>query len=296
MDRGIATQANLDWLVAQGYRYLVVSRARQRAFDAAAATPITTAGEQRVHVQPVASDDGEELYLYCHSEARARKEQAIERRFAERFEAELSRIHDGLSRPRTTKRIDKLWERIGRLKEKSRGIGQHYTIELEPDASGDNAIALRWQRHTTPRSRGSHPGVYCLRTNETGWDPERLWRTYTMLTDLESVFRTLKSELGLRPIFHQKSERSAGHLFITVLAYQFVQIIRNQLREHGLTERWATLRERMGGQCRITATFKRADGRTQHVRKPTQPEAHQKEVYQALGIDAMPGVVQKIIV
>jgi len=206
MDRGIATEANLDWLVAQGYRYLVVSRARQRAFDAAAATPITTAGDQRVHVQPVASENGEELNLYCHSEARARTEQVIDRRFAERFEAELSRIHDGLSRPRTTQRIDKLWERIGRLKEKSRGIGQHYTIELEPDASGDKATALRWQRHTTPGSRSSHPGVYCLRTHETGWDPERLWRTYTMLTDLESVFRTLKSELGLRPIFHQKSE------------------------------------------------------------------------------------------
>jgi len=296
MDRGIASQANLDWLVAQGYRYLVVSRARQRAFDAAAATPISTAGDQRVHIQSVASDDGKERYLYCHSEARARKEQAIDRRFAERFEAELNRIHDGLSQPRTTKRIDKLWERIGRLKEKSRGIGQHYTIELEPDASGQKAIALRWQRHTTPGSRSSHPGVYCLRTNETGWDPERLWRTYTMLTDLEGVFRTLKSELGLRPIFHQKPERSAGHLFITVLAYQFVQIIRHRLHEHGFTERWATLRERMGGQCRITATFKRADGRTLHVRKASQPEPYQKEIYQALGIDEMPGGVQKSIV
>lgn len=295
MDRGIASQANLDWLVARGYRYLVVSRQRKRAFDAEAATPLATASDQRVHVQPVASDDGKELYLYCHSEARARKEEAIDARFAERFEAGLQRIHDGLSRARTTKRIDKLWERIGRLKEKSRGIGQHYAIELIADDQGEKAVALRWRRTTTPGSRSSHPGVYCLRTNETGWDPERLWRTYTMLTDLESVFRTLKSELGLRPIFHQKHERSAGHLFITVLAYQFVQIIRRHLREHGITERWSGLRERMGGQCRITATFKRADGRTLHVRKATQPEPHQKEVYTALGIDAMPGGVRKTV-
>jgi transposase len=61
--------------------------------------------------------------------------------------------------------------------------------------------------------------VYCLRSNETAWDEERLWRTYTMLTDIESVFRSLKSKLGLRPVYHSKEDRSHGHLFITVLAY-----------------------------------------------------------------------------
>lgn len=110
------------------------------------------------------------------------------------------------------------------------------------------------------------------------------------------MFRTLKSELGLRPIFHQKQERSAGHLFITVLAYQFVQIIRRHLREHDITDSWNSLSERMAGQCRITATFNRADGRTLHVRKATQPEPHQKPIYRALGIDSLPGGVRKMIV
>ena len=65
----------------------------------------------------------------------------------------------------------------------------------------------------------THPGVYCLRSNETTWDAATLWHTYTMLTDLEAVFRGLKSELGLRPVFHHKADRTEGHLFITVLAY-----------------------------------------------------------------------------
>lgn len=296
MDRGIASQANIDWLADQGYRYLVVSRQQKRTFDADAATSITTAGDERVHVHAVPSEDGREQHVYCYSEARARKEQAMEQRFAERFEAELQRIHDGLSRPQTTKRLDKLWERIGRLKEKSHGIGPYYTIELVPDDKGEKAIAVRWQRQPRPNSRSSHPGVYCLRTNETHWAAEQLWRTYIMLTDLEAVFRTLKSELGLRPIFHHKQERSAGHLFITVLAYQFVQIIRHHLHEHGITDSWRSLRERMASQCRITATFRRADERTLHVRKATQPEAQQKPVYQALGIDPLPGGVQKMVV
>lgn len=296
MDRGIASQANIDWLAEQGYRYLVVSRQQKRVFDTDAATTLTTAGDERVHVHAVPSEDGREQHVYCYSEARARKEQAMEQRFAERFEAALQRIHDGLSRPQTTKRIDKLWERIGRLKEKSHGVGQYYTIELVPDAQGEKATAVRWRRNAKPNSRASHPGVYCLRTNETEWDAEQLWRTYIMLTDLEAVFRTLKSELGLRPIFHQKQARSAGHLFITVLAYQFVQIIRRHLPEHGITDSWRGLRERMAGQCRITATFRRADGKTLHVRKATQPEAWQNPVYQALGINPLPGGAQKMIV
>ena len=84
------------------------------------------------------------------------------------------------------------------------------------------ATALTWVKIPVGGTMATHPGVYCLRSNEMTWDEERLWRTYTMLTDLESVFRSLKSELGLRPVFHQKQDRSDGHLFITVLAYQCV--------------------------------------------------------------------------
>ena len=76
----------------------------------------------------------------------------------------------------------------------------------------------------------THPGVYCLRSSETDWDEATLWRTYLTLTDLEAVFRSLKSELGLRPIYNHKPIRADGHLFITVIAYQLVQVIRTRLR------------------------------------------------------------------
>ena len=200
MDRGMATEANLVWLRAQGYRYLVVSRERQRQFDAEAATSIQTAGGDPVAVQRVLDTEGGEIRLYCCSERRAHKEDGIAERFCMRFEAALQALHEGLARPRTTKRITTLWERIGRLKEKSHGVGQHYTITIEPDADGVNAQAIRWERQPVEGTLLTHPGVYCLRTNELTWDSEQLWRTYVMLTDLEAVFRSLKSELGLRPV------------------------------------------------------------------------------------------------
>jgi transposase len=67
------------------------------------------------------------------------------------------------------------------------------------------------------------PGVYCLRSNQTEWDEQTLWQTYVTLTDLEAVFRSLKSELGLRPVYHHKTDRVSGHLFISVLAYHLAR-------------------------------------------------------------------------
>lgn len=272
MDRGIATAENIGWLRAQGYRYLVVSRERQRQFDPAAATDLDTAGGERVSVQRVVDAEAQEVRLYCYSALRARKEEGISQRFAQRFEAALQALSDGLSRPRTTKRIDKLWERIGRLKEKSHGAGQHYQIEIVADASGQQAQAIRWARQPIDGSMDTHPGVYCLRTNEMTWDGEQLWRTDMMLTDLEAVFRSFKSELGLRPIFHHQEARADAHLFITVLAYQFVQVIRRHLAAQGIHDSWALLRERLNAQVRVTASFRRPDGRAlAKCAKPPRP-------------------------
>jgi transposase len=295
MDRGIATEANLKWLRQNNYRYLVVSRERHRRFDPTKALTLENGAGECLHLEKTLSEDGEEVKLYCYSERRADKEEAINERFAKRFEAALDKIAEGLGKPRTTKRIDKLWERIGRLKAKSRGIGQHYEIELIPDDSGEKAVALRYERKPVAGSSLTHPGIYCLRSSETDWDAQKLWHTYIMLTDLEAVFRSLKSELGLRPVFHHKEERADGHLFITVLAYQFVQIIRRQLHDKGINASWRTLRQWLSGQIRVTAVFQQPDGHALHVRKATRPEGMHLTICEKLGIDTQPGGVRKLI-
>ena len=296
MDAGMATEENIVWLRTQGYRYRVVSRERQRQFEAREAITLETANGEHVAIQRVADADGPEARLYGYSERRARKEQGIAQRFTQRFEAALQKLHEGLARPRTTKTLDQVWERIGRLKAKSHGVGQHYAIEIVPDATGQLAQAIRWERQPVAGTLLTHPGVYCLRTNERSWDAEPLWRTSVTLTDLEAVFRSLKSELGLRPVYHRTEGRVDGHLFITVLAYPLVQLIRRRLRQHGISDRWSTLRDILAGQCRVTATFRRADGRTLHVRKATRAEPAQLAIIQALGSDPSPGGIQKMVV
>lgn len=296
MDAGIATAANILWLKEQAYRYLVVSRERTRQFDPDQAIDTLTASNETIQLQRVLNEEGTEVRLYCHSTGRDAKESAITGRFAARFEAGLAKLAAGLDKPRAQKKLADIQQRIGRLKEKSCGIGQHYDITVTPDATGKLAAAIAWTKTPIAGSMLTHPGVYCLRSSETGWDAAKLWHTYTMLTDLEAVFRGLKSELGLHPVFHHNERRTEGHLFITVLAYQLVQAIRHKLKAAGQTMSWTRLREILSVQQRVTATFRQRDGRTLHVRKATVAEPALRAIYETLGIEATPGGVRKLIV
>jgi transposase len=203
MDAGIAKEENLTWLRDNGYRYLAVSRdastglstRKSRQFDPEQAVSLENASGDRVRLQKIVDKDAGEARLYCHSEGRERKEQAIAKRFADKFEAELQKLHDGLSKPRC--------ETCAEL------------VEVKKS-----------------QNSGSASDVLKPKVTALNWDETTFWRTYIMLTDLEGVFRSFKSELGLRPIYHHTEARVDGHLFITVLAYQFVQIIRKRLARH----------------------------------------------------------------
>jgi len=296
MDRGIATEANIAWLIEKNFRYLVVSRERKREFDLESAVAVTTSSQQKVHIQKVLSEDGKEARLYCYSEARQAKEQGILDRFCSSFEQGLQKLADGLTKPRCQKKKEAIDRRIGRLQAKSHGVCRHYKVILTTDDDSDQVSSLTWERTPIKGSMMSNPGVYCLRTNELSWDEASLWQTYTMLTDLESVFRSLKSELGLRPVYHQKEERADGHLFITTLAYQAVQVIRNKLKGKGFNMSWNSLRKMCERQQRVTVSFTQADGRSLNVRKCTIASPELQEIYAALNISTTPGGTKKMTV
>ena len=295
LDAGLATEENIAWLREHDYRYLVVSRKRKRQFEAEASVLVKETSSGQVRVQRIVNEAGE-VELYCHSVAREAKEQAMQDRAGERFEEALRSLHEGLARKGTVKKYGKIMERIGRLKQKYARAAQHYHIEVDTDPAGDNAIAIRWRRQEKPQSQATHPGVYTLRTDLVDWDETTLWRTYTLLTDLEAVFRSLKTELGLRPVYHQTSERVSGHLFISLLAYHLVHTLRTTLKAGNINHSWETLRNHLQTQQRTTVVLNGQDGKTYHIRKTTRPEPHQKTLYDALGIDHYPGPVQKTVI
>ena len=132
----------------------------------------------------------------------------------------------------------RIMERLGRAKQRYARAAQHYQVEVAKDDTGTQVRAITWSLALKPGSAAMHPGVYCLRTTLVALDNATLWRTYTMLTNLESVFRSLKTDLGLRPVFHQIDRRVEGHLFISVLAYHFVHTLRLQLKYQGNHASW----------------------------------------------------------
>jgi hypothetical protein len=308
MDAGIAAQANLTWLREQGYHYVVVSRLRQRQFDPTLATSVQSAGDVTIKLQRVQGVDSAgraEVRLYCHSPAREEKDRAIDTAKASGLEAALTKLQAGLSKPDGkpgkpgkpgTQDVATVMQRLGRAKQRFARAAQHYEINVATDPEGKLVTAITWVKRIVPGSAAAHPGVYCLRTTLVEQDNATLWRTYIMLTELESVFRSLKTDLGLRPVFHRIDRRVEGHLFISVLAYHFVHTLRLQLKAHGIHDSWNTLRQAMSTQRRVTATVQRRDGRTVHVRKATRPKPRHQTLATILQLDPNPGRTHRVLV
>jgi len=294
MDAGIASEENLIWLKEQGCRYLVVSRKRHQEWDEELSHLVRKEGTNEVRVYSKRSDDDGEIELYCRSSSRAAKEEAIDALFAQRFEARLQNLADGLSRKGCTKTYDKVLVSIGRLKQKYARAAHCYEITVEKEEKGKHATKITYLR--TDNKPIEYAGVYCLRTNVMEWSDDKLWHTYVTLTDLEAVFRSMKTELGMRPVYHRIDDRIQGHLWITLLAYHLVHHIRLNLKSNDIHDSWDTLRNCMASHVRITTTMRTKNGDTFHIRKASRPEAHQMVIYKSLGLPPQPGGITKTII
>ncbi|WP_428357314.1 IS1634 family transposase [Methyloprofundus sp.] len=290
MDAGIASADNVAWLIEQDYHYLVVSREQHVKNPRDQESPVTVRDtpDSNVVVYREVDPETRETRLYCHSEQKAKKEQGIRNRFHVRLEEALEKLHTGLSKKGTLKKYDKILERIGRLREKHSRVAADYTINVMADDKKNKATSIEWKRKSESDQKDQHCGVYCLRTNIPDWSEEQLWTTYTMLTEIEATFRSLKTELGLRPVYHQKEDRVTGHLFITLLAYHLVHTLRYQLKLQGIHLSWESIRNIMSTQQRLTITLPTDNDTIIHLRTTSKAETRQKQIYTALNINPDP--------
>ena len=295
LDAGIATEDNIEWLKGEEYRYIVVSRKKKTAIppDVSMVAVKLDDRDQTVLVEAGLSKnkDADELELYCHSIDKEKKEEGIKNKFQGRFEFELMKARNALDLKNGTKRYDKVLERIGRLKERYRSVARGYKIAVEKDRETDKAKDIKWSRKETEKTSG----VYCLRTNREDLDVQQIWDIYTMLTDIEDAFRCMKSELGLRPIYHQKEVRCDGHIFITVIAYHLMHTIRHKLRHRSVRFCWTTIRRQLSTQVRTTTTMKREDNKVIRIRKSSKAEPVHEVIYDALNLSHRPGRIEKTI-
>lgn len=291
MDAGIATQENIDWLVGNGYEYIVVSRKREKCFDVAQSVVVKrdNKDETIVRAYRLLNPLADEVELYIHSKPREKKEEAMLAREQTLLEEKLTYLKEGLHIKRRAKAYDKILQSIGRLKEKYTPVAQHYAITVTKDPNSSNATDIIWEKKQSLDDKSASNGIYCLRSNNTTMDEETMWKTYTTLTDIEAVFRGLKSELGLRPIYHQKQSRVDAHLLITLLAYSVVHTIRYKLKQKEIHYSWSTIREIFASRIRITTSMKCKDGSMLYVRQSSEASQEQKEIYDALGMSHRAG-------
>ncbi len=284
IDAGIATAENIALICSRGMEYVCVSRSRPKQYPDGERTIIKTGPGGTV--QGIRLEKDGEVLLYCESTGRSAKEQGIRDRLRKRFEEGLTSIAASLSKRGGVKSYDKIVERVGRLRERCASVAQFYEVTVE--RSEDIATALTWRIQNEEGLRAGFCGGYLIRSSRKDLDEKSLWSLYTTLTLVEESFRSLKSDLGLRPMYHRKDRRLEGHLFISVCAYHLPATIQRQLRKEGIVHNWEIIRMRMASQCRVTASITNDKEQRFHIRQTTEPESFHREVYRALGMHPKP--------
>jgi len=247
--------------------------------------------QRRIKAAAMYNPDTQEIELYCHSTAKEIKEEGIKNRFEKRFEDHLKKIQAGLNKRHGIKRYEKILEKIGRLKEQFKRVARRYEIKIEKEEDTDRVRAISWEY----KEESNLSGFYCLRSNQLNLKEQELFNIFSMLTDIEDAFKSMKSELGLRPVYHQKEQRVDGHLFITVLSYHILHTIRFKLRQQGITFSWSAIRKGLSTHVRISTTMKRDDGKVIHIRKSSRPEPFHLQIYNALRLPHQAGGMNKTI-
>lgn len=289
MDAGIATEKNIEFLKQEKYDYLCVSRSNLKQYQAstgAEAVKVFDKRNQPIELLNVLVKNDSDNYLWVKSEAKALKENKMFDQFSARFEEGLRGIANSISKKNGTKKIDKVHERLGRLKEKYSSIHQCYEITVTPDGKG-NASSLTFEKNEN-HPKITSAGIYFLRTSLNNTDEKTLWIIYNAIREIEYTFRVLKTDLDLRPIYHKTDDASMAHLHLGMLAYWLVSTIRYQLKIKDCNHSWSEVVRIMNSQKCVTTVVNNDKNETIEIRQCSEPNDKVKEIYLKLNYKTTP--------
>jgi transposase len=291
VDRGMAYDDNLKQITGRGYHYIVA--ARQGGRDVHLAEFEDDAGWEEIIRKPSPRNPaqkksrvfvkqkavGGEVHVLCRSEGRKEKDRAIREKHEARLVSDLERLRVRVSEGRLCDE-GKIHEAIGRLRERHSRVGRYYVISYDPTTR-----SLAWQEDSEKKAKAARlDGAYLLRTDRQDLTHEDIWRIYILLTRVESAFRSMKSPLMERPIFHHLEHRVQTHIFLCVLAYHLLVSIEKMFLDRGVHTSWWTLRQELSTHKVVTIVLPATDGRTLRIRKGSTPESRHAEIYRTLQI------------
>lgn len=213
----------------------------------------------------------------------------MNRQWRERFEAELLKARRALFTKGGIKTYEKVVERIGRAMEKYPSVSKYYQIEyVRSEANPNHMGDIRWQITLSEDTQEKRFGTYFLRTNVPTLDEKSTWEYYNLIREIETSNRQLKTDLNLRPIYHQKDESADAHLFFGLLAYWIVNTIRYKLKLQGITHYWTELKRILSTQKAITTEGTNALGEHVALRMCSEPTDKAAEIYRLLRYNPTP--------
>lgn len=289
MDRGMMSAENVEWLQQTGRRYLLgtaKSELKRWSREIAEARDWQTVREG-VEAKLCRGPDGAETFLLCRSADRRAKEQAMHERFAKRIETRLESLARRLEHARRRLDRETIGRQIGRLLGANSRAAGRYEIHVVEDAARACGLRLVWSVRPEWDEWARHSeGTYLLRTNVSDWTSEELWRTYIQLTEAEAAFRIHKSDLSIRPIWHQKADRVQAHILVCFLAYVLWKTLEQWQRRAGLGSSPRTILAEIGRIQSTDVVLPLADdlGRELRIRCIVRPDQAQSMLLDRLGL------------
>jgi hypothetical protein len=296
IDAGIATEDNLAMIKKKGYDYVCVSRKRIKDYpldENKKVVRLTARGKQKVELSVFQPQGQPDTWMYVKSETKRNKEQSMSKKLFARFQEDLQNIRDGFNKKGGTKKVEKVWERIGRIKQKHNRVSGRYDITLTQ--KDGIATDMKWEIKPDPVKDDKENGVYFIRTSYKNTSEEELWHIYNLIREVESTFRCLKTDLQMRPVYHQNDGRIEAHLYLTLLAYQLVNTIRHMLGKKNIRYDWQNILRIMSTQTIQTIQMP-TDKKNIHLRKPAKPIQEVQEIYHATGCTDTQKPIKKYVV
>ena len=282
VDRGMVTTTNMAFLAEEGRRYIVgTPKGMLKRFERELLEEDWESIREGLQVKRCPSPDGKETFILCRSADRREKEKAMHARFEKRLEQGLKQIAASCGHKKY--KVATIAKRVGKLLAKNSRAAGLFRTDVVQDADG--RARLVWDKIEAWRTWAElSEGCYLLRSNVTAWSGEELWQAYIQLTEAEAAFRIQKSDLSVRPIWHQKEERVLAHILVCFLAYVLWKGLGRLCRRAGLGDEPRRVFEELGKIQVVDVLLPTRRGITLRKRCVTRPTAHQAILLQRLGL------------
>ncbi len=290
VDRGMAYEENLEQIRAHGLHYLVAGRQSERNqwlddleqadWEEVIRMPSSrNRSQKKSRVEIKRRQKGSEVYILCLSEGRQEKDRAIRVKQEGRLIEDLERLKGRVEKGHL-KKTEKIHQAIGRLQERYPRVARYYQIQYQVQPQ-----RLSWQEDIEKKAIAEKlDGSYVLKTDRQELTSDEIWRTYMLLTRVEAAFRSMKSPLMERPIFHHLKHRTQTHIFLCILAYHLLTAIEKRFLDQGIHTSWWSIRQQLSTHQVATIVLPTNNGTVLRIRKGGTPEPEQKEIYRILKI------------